>query len=191
MYGMVNDAVRTFIVTNHGEDAWCKICDDAEVSTREFEQMLTYDDDITYRLVGAISAHLGADAAKVLEVFGQYWPEYAKGTAVGNMIKFGGASFIDTLQSLDEMHQRVKIAMPDLRPPSFELETTGDDAYRLHYFSEREGLAPMVVGLLHGLAVQHAVLIEVQHVEHKNAAGGHDVFAIRVKAGSAVSEVAA
>ena len=89
------------------------------------------------------------------------------------------------------MHQRVKIAMQDLRPPSFELETTGEDEYRLHYFSEREGLAPMVVGLLHGLAAQHQVAVEVQHVESKNAAGGHDVFAIRVKADSAVSEVAA
>ena len=191
MYGMANDAVRTFIVTNHGEDAWTKICDDAGVTTREFEQLLTYDDDITYRLVGAISSHLGADAAQVLEVFGQYWPEYAKGTAVGNMIRFGGESFVDTLESLDEMRQRIKIAMPDLRPPSFELENVGEDEYRLHYFSEREGLAPMVVGLLHGLAVQHEISIEVQHVERKDPAGAHDVFAIRVMTGSATSDVAA
>ncbi|MGI9408972.1 MAG: heme NO-binding domain-containing protein [Hyphomicrobiaceae bacterium] len=191
MYGMVNDAVRTFIVNNHGDEAWNKICDDAGVTTREFEQLLTYDDDITYRLVGAISKHLGADAAQVLEVFGQYWPEYAKGTAVGNLIKFGGECFVDTLQSLDEMHQRVKIAMPDLKPPSFELETISDGNYRLHYFSEREGLAPMVVGLLHGLAVQHQISIEVEHVAKKDTAGGHDMFDIRVMAGQAASDVAA
>ena len=191
MYGMVNDAVRTFIVKHHGEDAWAKICDDADVTTREFEQLLTYDDDITYRLVGAISKHLGADASAVLEVFGQYWPEYAKGTAVGNMIKFGGESFIDTLESLDEMHQRVKIAMPDLRPPSFELEAVDEQNYRLHYFSEREGLAPMVVGLLHGLAVQHEISIEVEHTEKKGVSGDHDVFGIRVMANAAQAGVAA
>ncbi len=191
MYGMVNDAVRTFIVQNHGEAAWATICDDANVTTREFEQLLTYDDDVTYRLVGAISKHLGADASQVLEVFGQYWPEYAKGTAVGNMIKFGGDSFIDTLESLDEMHQRVKIAMPDLRPPSFELEPVDDENYRLHYFSEREGLAPMVVGLLHGLAAQHEVVVQVEHVAKKGDASDHDVFGIRVSAAVAESNVAA
>ena len=191
MYGMVNDAVRTFIEKHHGEAAWDQICDEAGITTREFEQLLTYDDDITYRLVGAISKHLGADAAQVLEVFGQYWPEYAKGTAVGNLIKFGGECFVDTLQSLDEMHQRVKIAMPDLRPPSFELETIAEGSYRLHYFSEREGLAPMVVGLLHGLAVQHQITIKVEQVAKKDAPDGHDVFDIRVLAGEAASDVAA
>ena len=191
MYGMVNDAVRTFIVDNHGEAAWTTICDDAGVTTREFEQLLTYDDDVTYRLVGAISKHLGADASDVLEVFGKYWPEYAKGTAVGNMIKFGGESFVDTLESLDEMHQRVKLAMPDLRPPSFELEAVDADTYRLHYFSEREGLAPMVVGLLHGLAAQHEISVHVEHTQKKGDNEDHDVFGIRVMAGSAKADVAA
>lgn len=191
MYGMVNDAVRTFIVENHGEDVWLRICEDAGVTTREFEQLLTYNDDITYRLVGSISKHLGMDAADVLKHFGQYWPEYARDTSVGKMIRFGGDSFIETLQSLDEMHERVKIAMPEIRPPSFELETVGEDSYRLHYYSDRDGLGPMVIGLLYGLAAQKQTSIEVEHTQQKGVSADHDVFGIRVLAISAASHEAA
>ena len=36
--------------------------------------------------------------------------------------------------------------------PRFSVEDLADGALRVHYRSEREGLAPIVVGLLRGLA---------------------------------------
>jgi hypothetical protein len=178
MYGMVNHGVQTFVTLHHGEGVWKEICASAGLNVEHFDTMRTYDDAVTYRLVGAVSARLDLPADKVLEAFGTYWTDYARDTAIGKLLDFGGSTFFQALESLDEMHERMLVAMPHLRPPSFEVEHAGPGCIRLHYQSHRPGLAPMVVGLLHGMAQQHGIKVDVVHAERKDDGADHDVFAI-------------
>jgi hypothetical protein len=48
----------------------------------------------------------------------------------------------------------------------------------LHYFSDRPGLAPMVVGLLEGLAEIFHTSIDIAQVAHRDAGDDHDRFAL-------------
>jgi hypothetical protein len=77
------------------------------------------------------------------------------------------------------MHARVGATMPQLVPPGFEREAIDDDSSILHYRSARAGLAPMVLGLLRGLAKRFEVQIEVDHLEP--TAAGHERFRIRTR----------
>ena len=83
------------------------------------------------------------------------------------------------LGNLDNMHARVELSFPALRPPSFRLERT-DDGLMLHYMSDREGLAPMVIGLLRGLGTHFNEEIEVAQVKDR-AEHGHDVFHLHTR----------
>ena len=49
---------------------------------------------------------------------------------------------------------------------------------RRHYHSEREGLAPMVVGLLKGLGKRFETLVEVTHDKVRGEGSDHDEFVI-------------
>lgn len=178
MYGMVNEGIRQFIEENHGEAAWKSICKKASVDITQFERMASYDDKLTYDLVGAISDHTDLPAEDVLNVFGDYWVSYAKASAFGNLLQLSGKTFVERIEGLDDMHDRILISMPHLKPPSFEIEEIGENTYHLHYYSEREGLAPMVVGLLHGLAKDTGETISVEHVTRKSDASDHDVFEV-------------
>lgn len=178
MYGMVNLGIQKFITENHGPKVWWEICANAGMDDTEFESMLTYDDASTYRLIEAISEKLNMPQDEVLRIFGEYWIEYAGDTALGRIIDFGGSSFIEVLESLDEMHERFRATMPHLRPPSFEVVELSEHTFRLHYQSERQGLTPMVVGLLHGLAHRHGEQITVSLVARKSEGADHDVFQI-------------
>ncbi len=191
MYGMVNFGIQNFIVGKHGLAKWQEICARAGMDGVEFESMLSYDDAITDRLIEAVGHALGIDAPDVLNVFGEYWIEYAGGTALGRIIDFGGSTFIEVLDSLDEMHERFKASMPHLRPPSFEVEEISDAVFRLHYQSDRDGLSPMVVGLLFGLARLHDEEINVRHLARKAAGTEHDIFEIVRLAKTQSSDVAA
>lgn len=178
MYGMVNEGIRTFIETHHGSDTWTAICQQAGVQQAEFERMANYDDAVTYDLVGAICAHTGMPAAKVLEVFGTYWVEFAGQSSFGKLLTVTGKDFVERVEGLDDMHERILVSMPHLKPPSFDIEQTGDTTYQLHYYSERDGLAPMVIGLLHGLAAQTGEKISVKMDASKMDGADHDIFAI-------------
>ncbi len=187
MYGLVNNGVRAFIVENHGEAVWKTICTNAGVTDEEFENLTAYDDDTTYALVGAVCKTLDLPVETVLEVFGEYWVGFSKATAIGRLIDLGRETLIERIRGLDEMHERVQLTMPHLKPPSFDFEEMPDGAHRLHYFSVREGLAPMVVGLLQGMARECGVGIDVTLSNSRADGHDHDVFTVRIgqKAASA------
>lgn len=178
MYGMVNDGVRSFIVENHGPDVWESICDKAGITEREFERMISYDDAVTYALVGAICDETGLGAAEVLEIFGRYWVGFAGKSTYGNLLKLTGSTLVERLGNLDDMHARIQNSMPHLQAPSFDLTHAGGDTYTLDYYSPREGLAPMVIGLLHGLAAETDEKIEVRQIGAKDETTDHDSFEI-------------
>lgn len=190
MYGLVNHGIQCFVTRHHGAETWREVCAAAGLKEARFEAGLSYDDAITHRLVAAISDRLGSDAGAVLELFGAYWPSYARTTAIGRLFDFGGSTFVEFLDSLDEMHDRMTMSLPDLRPPSFEVELREERRFILHYRSERDGLAPMVVGMLHGLARDYGETIRVAHVVARGPEAGHDQFEIEVLAPPARTEAA-
>ena len=72
MYGLVNKAIKDLVVTNHGEDKWKEICRLSDFHDEEFIGMNPYPDKLTYDLVKNASMVLKADAADILEAFGEY-----------------------------------------------------------------------------------------------------------------------
>ncbi|MEO0912485.1 MAG: heme NO-binding domain-containing protein [Pseudomonadota bacterium] len=151
MYGLVNQGIREFVTRNFGIKDWEDVCRRAGLTERDFEGMLTYPDNVTYDLVGAISDKYAMSSAEVLHVFGDFWVDFSKNTEIGALLRFGGETLIDRLDTLNEMHARVKMGMPHLSPPVFEFEEEAPGVYKLHYASEREGLEYMVIGLVEGL----------------------------------------
>ncbi|MEO1662176.1 MAG: heme NO-binding domain-containing protein [Pseudomonadota bacterium] len=181
MYGMVNEGIRTFIEDNFGAEAWRSICDDAEIEMTQFDRLGSYDDSVTYSLVGAVAKHTKLTPEKVLNVFGEYWVDYAGQSGLGNLLKLSGNSFVERVKNLDDMHERILMTMPNLKPPSFELEEVEKDTFDLYYYSDRPGLGAMVIGLLHGLADQTGDKITVEHTQERSAQSDPDVFRIVLK----------
>lgn len=177
MYGLVNLAIRSLVIESAGESQWHAIRAAAGVSEDRFIAMESYDDSVTTNLVAAASEVLGVPAPELLEKFGEYWTRYTAEEGYGALLHAAGDTFEEFISNLDDLHARVGLQMPNLRPPSFALEG-GQGRWTLHYYSERRGLAPMVVGLLRGLAARFDLAIETEHLESESSPG-HDVFAIR------------
>ena len=181
MYGMVNEGIRTFIESNFGAEAWDSICGDADIEVTQFDRLGSYDDAVTYSLVGAVAKHTELSPEKVLKVFGEYWVDYAGQSGFGKLLKLSGKNFVERVQNLDDMHERILLTMPNLKPPSFELEEVGENTYDLSYYSTRPGLSSMVIGLLHGLAEQTGEEITVEQTQERSDQSDPDVFRIVLK----------
>ena len=152
MYGLVNRAIEGLVRRDFGDDVWNRVVERAGVGQSGFVAMEVYDDAVTYGLVGAASQELKLAPEVLLEAFGEYWTTYTIEEGYGATLDLMGDSLEAFLDNLDELHARVGSSMPGLVPPSFSREVVGQDDWVLHYVSEREGLAPMVIGLLRGLA---------------------------------------
>lgn len=178
MYGLINQGLHDLAVQIGGEELWRKIKSSADVGLEAFVGMDTYPDDITYRLVAATSAVIGISPAEVLHAFGKHWILYTARRGYGAIFDTMGRSLPEFLSNLDTMHARLSLSMREMRPPSFVCEQIGDDRIRLEYWSERAGLAPMVVGLLAGLAEMYGVTVVVNQTVDRRTGADHDEFMI-------------
>ena len=175
---MVNRAVRDMVLARFGSEAWTSIHTKA-CAPAEFEKMQPYDDQVTYRLVGAAAEVLGLPAETVMRTFGVYWVTETAEEGYGPLLALWGNSFVQFLCNLDSLHARVAETFTSLQPPSFEVEPVSDGVVRLHYRSDRPGLAPFVEGLLEGLGLRFDTRVEVELVHDRAANGGPaDIFRI-------------
>ena len=179
MYGLVNRAVQGLVETAWGDAAWAAICADAGVDPAGFLAMESYPDEITYRLVAAASKHSGWSAEEILRAFGEYWVLYTGREGYGALMTATGSNLEEFLTNLDNLHSRVSTTFTELSPPSFRTEVVASDTLRLHYYSHRPGLTPLVVGLLEGLGQMFETRVAVT-VERSRADGAaHDTFLVR------------
>ena len=181
MYGLVNKAIEDMVCTRFGDEAWSAICEKANVGTEVFVCMDSYPDDITYQLVGAASEVLNLSVPDVLKAFGEYWVEYTGEEGYGEMLSVCGSTIQEFLQNLDALHSRVGMIYPELMPPSFCCTDVTSHSLHLHYYSKRQGLAPMVVGLLQGLGTRFHVTLETTQLEFKGSGSDHDVFFVEIQ----------
>lgn len=178
MYGMVNKAIEQMVCSNHGEPVWDAIKERAGVDVDAFISNESYDDDVTYRLVAAASEILAAPADAILRAFGRYWVLETAQRGYGALMQTTGRNLADFLVNLDHMHTRVKLIFPKLVPPRIECSDVSAGSMRLHYFSQRPGLAPFVVGLVEGLGEMFRTPARVEQIGWKGTDGDHDIFRV-------------
>lgn len=178
MYGLVNKAVEQLVVENYGQDMWDDILDESGIDVDMFLSMEQYDDSVTYDLVAAASRVLDTSAEDILIGFGEYWTLYTAQEGYGDIMKMSGDTLPEFLTNLDNMHTRVALQYPELKPPSFKVDSISEHGLTLHYRSHRDGLAPLVIGLLNGLGKMFEVNLKIEQTSKKSDGADHDVFTL-------------
>ena len=181
MYGLVNKAIKDMVCTRFGEDTWQQIRHKAEIELDVFTSMESYPDDLTHKLVKAASIVLDLSPSDIMQAFGEYWIQYTAQEGYGEMIDMSGEDLPEFLENLDNLHARVGVSFPKLNPPSFECTEMEEESLTLHYRSTREGLSPMVFGLVKGLGERFDTEVEITQTQSKDSGADHDEFLLRYK----------
>lgn len=172
MYGLVNKAIQDLVCDKFGEDKWAEIKKLSNFEDDFFIGLQAYPDALTYTLVKNASKVLGAEASVVLETFGEYWILYTAKEGYGEMLDLAGDTLSEFLNNLDMLHNRVNNIMPELVAPQFSTRNETANSIELEYRSKREGMVPMVVGLLRGLGKrfnkENLVITQIQEKNETN-----------------------
>lgn len=188
VYGLINRAIEELVRSTGGDSAWEDVRTRAQLTVDHFEGMSSYDDAITYDLVAAAAEVLDLEPDDVLERFGRYWVIYTGAEGWGPILDCQGSTVLTVLSNLNDMHRRIQTSMPDLVMPTFEIAHADDHRIDVEYHSERAGLAPMVLGLLRGLAERFGEDWTVSQIGCRDA-DGHDTFLLAAPVRAAVSTV--
>lgn len=159
MYGLINRSIQCFVEDMHSAPLWDAIVSDAQLETREFEAMLEYPDETTDAILAAAAKHLRSDVPSVLEDIGTYLVTHPNREAVRRLLRFGGHNFDEFLQSLDDLHDRVFLAVPDLELPDMELREFTMFNFTLTCRWRRAGFGSVFLGILRAMADDYGALV--------------------------------
>lgn len=178
MYGLVNKAIQEMVCDHYGEETWRAIKNLAETEAEHFISLESYPDDITHRLVKSASQVLGRTAAEIMQDFGKYWVKFTGHEGYGEMMDLAGNDLPEFLGNLDDLHSRLGVIFPKMQPPSFQCSHQQSNTLNLHYYSHRQGMAPMVSGLVEGLGERFDTNVEITQIQDREQGADHDVFSV-------------
>lgn len=162
MYGMIHRGIRAMVIEELGEAEWNKLEQEIGIGPNELISQSVSDDAMTMTILTGAAERLGQSIEACLGSFGRYWVRFAERGSYGHILDFTGRDLVSFIENLDRMHQAVLAAMPEAQVPSFSVVRQGDGEVLVKYHSERSGLEPFVIGLLHGLLDRFGLEGDVQ-----------------------------
>ncbi len=150
MYGIINQSIQELVIKNFGEETWLKIISRSNLAIAEFENHELYDDEITYKLAQTIADVLETTLEAVLKLFGEFWILDISMKKYPSMMAAGGNNLKEFMLNLPTFHNRVFMTYPKLIAPEFKVHLDQDDLL-VEYHSQRNGLSPLMEGMLVGI----------------------------------------
>ncbi len=164
MHGLINRSIQYFVSDTYGRAAWEDATMMAEIGFDNFEALLPYDDALTMRLLDTISETLDKSRETVLEDLGTYLVSHPHLEALRRLLRFGGGvNFLEFLYSLDDLHDRARLAVPDLDLPKLEIIDCGNGDFTLTSKWIVAGFGYVLVGILRAMADDYGDLVTLDH----------------------------
>ena len=159
MHGLVNRSIQCFLLDTYGERLWARIADGLDLEPSGFEAMLSYDDALTQQVLDSATELLDKPVEMLLEDVGTYLVSHPNTEAIRRLLRFGGESFSEFLLSLDDLPDRIRLAVPDLVIPALELFGGEDGPFELRVDGPHLGYGFVMIGVLRAMADDYGALV--------------------------------
>lgn len=160
MHGLFNRSVQCFLRDAYGPDIWDSVAVAAGVTPEGFEAMLSYPDEVTEAVLMAASARLGKPRDAMLEDVGIYLVTLEP---LRRLLRFGGVTYGDFIDTLDELPGRAQLAVPDIGLPALHVTAHSQGRFTLLCRSKVPGLGHILAGVLRALADDYGALALIDH----------------------------
>ena len=168
MHGLINKAIQCFVLDTYGRETWREMAQSAALPVMQFEAMLIYEDTLTEQALDATARFLDKPRTDVLEDIGTYLASHPNVEALRRLLRFGGAHFIEFLYSLDDLHDRARLAVDDLELPRLTLVRHTENHYSLLCGAAFPGWGHVLVGILRVMADDYGALACLEHCGAKD-----------------------
>lgn len=176
MHGLINRSLECFLSDTYGSKLWSDVANAAGLGFENFESMLEYDDALTYAVLDTAAACLCKTRDTILEDLGTYLVSDSRVESLRRLLRFGGVTFVEFLHSLDDLHDRAKLAVPELELPKLTLQgyrATG--GFTLHCAGPHKGFGRVLMGLLRAMADDYGALV---FLEDQGGGDGYEEISI-------------
>ncbi|XP_066913119.1 guanylate cyclase soluble subunit beta-1-like isoform X3 [Clytia hemisphaerica] len=154
-YTHVIKSIEKFVSKEHSEQTWKEILEKS--GFQENEQLYGQDVVINQEVFEEMANHttdiLGIEHNTLMEGSGRCLLDFYLESGYETIIRSIGPDLPTLISGLDHLHEHFNYRFPGMRPPSFRVtyDTTTNNTFYVHYYTERVGLDYYVIGLLRAL----------------------------------------
>jgi len=180
MNGLINRAIDRFARDTYGDALWEEEIDRLGIDETAFEPLMPCDPSITARIVTVLAGRLARMPDELLEDLGTYLVSHPRSEAVRRLLRFGGVDFAEFLDSLEELPDRARLAMPDLDLPPIALYLHEGGVCRVELgISATAGMrfGPVLVGVLRAMADDYGALVLL---DYRGADARREIIEVRL-----------
>lgn len=166
MLDLIVTALQHFTLDIYGHEAWRHAVKAVLGDFQKFEALLVYDDDVVFALIKELAESNNRIRKDFEEDIGNYLVSSKNMKSLRRLLRFGGATFEDFVMSLDDLNERVDLALSELNLPIVQSRQQDDGSYLLRVEDQWSGFESVIVGILRALADDYGVLVLVDVVGH-------------------------
>jgi len=170
MHGLINRSLQGFVQDCYGLETWSKVASHAGLGFQSFEAMLTYPPELTEKTLASSCAVLHKQRDDLLGDLGIYLVSHQSVQALRRLLRFGGASFVEFLHSLDDLHERVRLAIPDLSLPPLTVTQLSTEEFSLNVAEGLPGFGMVFAGILRAMGDDYGALVMPECFEMEKGA---------------------
>jgi heme-NO-binding protein len=163
MHGLINRTIQSFTCHTYGHARWLAVTKAAGLDFSDFEAMLIYDEDQSRQVLAALCAELDRDETDVLEDLGTFLVSNPNVESLRRLLRFGGVNYTEFLHSLDDLPDRVRLAVSDLNLPALELREHTVGQFSLTCYAGLQGFGSVMLGVLRAMADDYGALVVLEH----------------------------
>lgn len=178
MFGIVNNAIESLVITNFGQENWQKVLEKSNIGIDYFLNSQPYDDAVTFALAEAVSEVNNMPIEDVFRAFGEWWILKTGQEKYGHLMEAGGNNLKEFLVNLPDFHNHIQLIYPQLISPEFKVTEVEDNCLNLHYMSTRQGLKDFVYGLISGLGKMYKIPVQITLICSREEGADHEIFRI-------------
>lgn len=162
MHGLYGKAFKCFVTDTYGEARWAEVAARADVPADGLDAMAEQTAETIATLVAAASEVLGKSRGAILVDVGTYLVSHPNSERLRRLLRFGGTDFAEFVHTIEDIPERARLAVPNLRLPAM---TLSEDAsgLALSVASQQAGPALVVIGILQAMADDYGALALIDY----------------------------
>lgn len=157
MHGLYGKAFRCFVSDTYGPGTWSEVAGGADLPPDGFDAMSAQTDTTILALVESAASVLDKSRGAILVDVGTYLVSHPNTERLRRLLRFGGTDFVEFVHTVEDIPERARLAVPDLRLPTMSLAEE-PPRYTLTVTSPRAGTGLVVLGILQAMADDYGAL---------------------------------
>ena len=177
MYGLLLRSLQSYVSRSFGQKLWSEVLFLGGFASQGFEPLLPYEPVVFKSVLGLTAEKLERPESVVLEDLGTYMIVGASKGVARRLLRYGGPNFSDFLLSLEDLADRARLALADIKFPNLYLREVERGGFEISVRFNPPELSFVLLGALRAMADDYGALVTI---EDRGVENGNSILIVRL-----------